>query len=102
MKSRLTSEDIRDLSPRQTINGNNIGYVLPHRIDKNQKGHVKLFFRVTNTFRNCVINVVSGGEVIASKKRNIAVPGEMETLILTQDKIALLNDDITVELKEGV
>ncbi|MBR3863985.1 MAG: FAD-dependent oxidoreductase [Clostridia bacterium] len=85
-----------------TINGNNIGYVLPHRIDKNQKGHVKLFFRVTSTFRNCVINVVSGGEVIASKKRNIAVPGEMETLILTQDKIALLSDDITVELKEGV
>ena len=85
-----------------TINGNNIGYVLPHRIDKNQKGHVKLFFRVTNTFRNCVINVVSGGEIIASKKRNIAVPGEMETLILTQDKIALLSDDITVELKEGV
>ena len=85
-----------------TINGNNIGYVLPHRIDKNQKGHVKLFFRVTNTFKNCVINVVSGGEIIASKKRNIAVPGEMETLILTQDKIALLSGDVTIELKEGV
>ena len=85
-----------------TVNGSNIGYVLPHRIDKNTKGHVKLFFRVTNTFKNCVINVVCNGEVVACKKRDIAVPGEMETLILTQDKIAGLNGDITVELKEGV
>lgn len=85
-----------------TINGANISYVLPHRIDKNIEGHVKLFFRVTNTFKNCVINVMCGGQVIASKKRDIAVPGEMETIILTKDQIKALSGDITVELKEGV
>ena len=80
--------------------GRNINYVLPQIIDKNQKGHVKLFFRVSNTFKDCVIKVASGDEVLLTKKKKVAVPGEMETLILTEEKIALSQGEIKVWLEE--
>ena len=80
--------------------GRNINYVLPQIIDKNQKGHVKLFFRVSNTFKDCVIKVASGDEILLTKKKKVAVPGEMETLILTEEKIALSQGKIKVWLEE--
>ena len=80
--------------------GRNINYVLPQIIDKNQKGHVKLFFRVSNTFKDCVIKVASGDEILLTKKKKVAVPGEMETLILTEEKIALSQGEIKVWLEE--
>ena len=80
--------------------GRNINYVLPQIIDKNQKGHVKLFFRVSNTFKDCVIKVASGDEILLTKKKKVAVPGEMETLILTEEKIALSQGGIKVWLEE--
>ena len=36
--------------PINVINGKNINYVVPQRIDKNAEGNVKLYFRVSNTF----------------------------------------------------
>ena len=80
--------------------GRNINYVLPQIIDKNQKGHVKLFFRVSNTFKDCVIKVASKDEILLTKKKKVAVPGEMETLILTEEKIALSQGEIKVWLEE--
>jgi thioredoxin reductase len=80
--------------------GKNINYVLPQVIDKNQKGNVKLFFRVSNTFKDCVIKVACGDEVLLTKKKKVAVPGEMETLILTEEKISLSQGEIKVWLEE--
>ena len=80
--------------------GKNINYVLPQVIDKNQKGNVKLFFRVSNTFKDCVIKVACGDEILLTKKKKVAVPGEMETLILTEEKISLSQGEIKVWLEE--
>jgi hypothetical protein len=80
------------------VNGKNIGYVLPQKIDKNAKGNVKLFFRVTNTFKNCTIRAESGGKVLVERKKRIAVPGEMETLLLTESQIMAATEPITVSL----
>jgi NADH dehydrogenase FAD-containing subunit len=74
---------------RETVevqNGQNVSYVLPQRLDKNEGGHVKLFFRVRNTFKNCTIKAVCDGEVLVSRKKQVATPGEMETLILPEGK----------------
>ena len=84
----------------QVENGKNIGYVVPQIINKNEKGAVKLFFRVTNTFKNCVIKVASGENMLLTKKKKVAVPGEMETLILTEEKIASSEGKLTVWLEE--
>lgn len=79
-----------------TVNGQNISYVLPQKIDRNIKEPFKLFFRVTNTFKDCTICIKSGDEVIFTKKKKIAVPGEMETVILPYDKIK--DQPITIQL----
>ena len=82
-----------------TVNGKNVSYVLPQKIDKNA-GNVKLFLRVTNTFKDCVIKAVSNGKTLIERKRRIAVPGEMETLLLTKTALMDADGEITVYLEE--
>ncbi len=82
------------------INGKNISYVLPQKIDTDIVEPVKLFFRVRNTFKNCTIKVLSGEREIIARKKKAAVPGEMETLILTKEVLSGINDNLTVVLEE--
>ena len=80
-------------------NGKNVSYVLPQKIDKNIQGDIKLFFRVTNTFKNCTIKAESGNKVLAKRIKRVAAPGEMETLILKYADVCAAGD-ITVSLEE--
>ena len=82
------------------VNGKNISYVCPQKIDKNLGENVKLFFRVTNTFKDCVITAKCGDKILVQKKKKIAVPGEMETLMLLKTKIDEVEGDIEVVLEE--
>ncbi len=82
------------------INGKNISYVVPQKLDKNADGNVKLFFRATGTFRNCVITAKCGDTVLLQRKKQIVVPGEMETLLLAQAKIATAQGNIEITLEE--
>ncbi|MBQ2701678.1 MAG: FAD-dependent oxidoreductase, partial [Clostridia bacterium] len=79
--------------------GNNLSYVCPQRIDKKQNGNVKLFFRVTNIFKNAMIRVKSGEKILLEKKKKIVAPGEMETLVLSESKLSGLTERITVSLE---
>lgn len=86
----------------EVVNGQNIGYVVPQKIDKNLGGNVKLFFRATNTYRDCTITARCGDKILLQRKKKIVVPGEMETLILTEAKLAETDGKIEVILEEGV
>ena len=92
----INGEKVHDYE--YTVEGDNVSYVLPQKIDKNVSGNVKLFFRVKDTFKNCVVRVKSGDDVILERKKKIVAPGEMETLILTEDKIKNLTAPVCVEL----
>ena len=81
------------------VNGKNINYVLPQRIDLNYKQNVKVFFRVSNTFKNCTITATCGDKIIAKKSKKIVVPGEMETLLFTADKLENVSGDIELSLE---
>lgn len=83
----------------EIFNGKNVSYVCPQRVDKNLGEHVKLFFRVTNTFKNCTITAKCGDRILAQKKKQIAVPGEMETLMLVKTKIDEADGNIEVSLE---
>ncbi len=83
-------------------NGKNISYVCPQKIDLSQKGNTKLFFRVTNTFKNPTIKITSGDKVLLQRKKKIAVPGEMETALITEKMLAEAIDKIEISLKEEV
>ena len=83
----------------EILSGKNVSYVCPQRLDKNLNERVKLFFRVTNTFKNCIITAKCGDKILAQKKKQIAVPGEMETLILIDGKIKEADGEIEVSLE---
>lgn len=82
-------------------NSDKISYVLPQMIDKNVGGNVKLFFRVRGAYKHCLISVECNGEMVLSRKKQICVPGEMETLIIPGNLLKSINDNITVRLEEN-
>ena len=82
-----------------TTCGDNVSYVLPQKIDLNLKDNVKLFFRVNKVIKNCTVKVTCGGEVVLTKKKRIAVPGEMETALLINDKIKNLDGELVVSVE---
>ena len=67
--------------------------------DKNLDENVKLFFRVTNNFKNCIITAKSGNKILVQKKKQIAVPGEMETIMLVKNKLGEIYENIEVSLE---
>ncbi len=86
---------------KQTINcfaGENVGYVLPQRINKHDEKDVKLFFRVRNPLNDCTVKVTINGKTIIEKKRKIVRPGEMESVVLASDKLNQADGDITVSV----
>jgi hypothetical protein len=85
----------------QVFNGKNVSYVCPQRLDKSLGEHVKLFFRVTNTFRDCIITAKCGDKVLSQKKKRVALPGEIETMILLHTKLAEAEGEIEVSLEVG-
>lgn len=77
--------------------GRNVRYVCPHKLikgDENEK--VTLFFRVLFPELSVTLRVISGGEVIATKKELRANPGEMCNIKVDTSKIN--SDSITVEV----
>ena len=97
--AKYVQDGERAHAPVDVVNGKNIGYVVPQMLDKNISGNVKLFFRVTNTFRNCTITAKCGEKVLLQRKKKIAVPGEMETLILSESKLAEVDGKIEISLE---
>ncbi len=83
-------------------NGRHITYALPQKLDKNAEGNVKIFFRVANVFRDCVITARSGDKILMQRKKKIVVPGGMETLLLTPQKLKEAGEEIIVALEENV
>ncbi len=81
------------------INGNNVSYVCPQKIDRSVNEDVKLFFRVNNTYKNCTLKATYGDKVIIQKKKLIAVPGEMETLTLKRSVLDGVDGEIVVSLE---
>ena len=76
-----------------------ISYVLPQKIDLTAPQNVKLFFRVRAKYTDCTIKAKCGDKVIASRKRRVVVPGEMETLLLTESMLKNVDGDITLSLE---
>ncbi len=78
-----------------------VRYTVPQRInltDENEK--IKIFFRVGNIYKNkrLVIKDNMGNELL-SRKKQVLVPGEMESIMISADKI-LTADSITVGLED--
>ena len=84
-------------------NGGGVGYTVPQKI---RPGRVEkladVFFRVRQVYKDSVIEVKDGDQVLAAYKREHMAPGEMEHIFITRaqlDKAA--GDTITVVVREA-
>ena len=69
-----------------TVSTNGVRYVVPQKIAKNENTEpISLRMRVGNVYKNVEIAVLLDGEKIASRKKQIVTPGEMETIVLKSD-----------------
>lgn len=84
----------------KTIAGNGVRYVLPQRINADEKNDVALFLRVSQPFGKVKYTVSSGENVLATAVRLKAAPGEMEKIVLKPEKLSLANEEISVSLEE--
>lgn len=80
----------------------NISYTLPQRIDLNEDEGVTVYFRVRGVFKNCTVTLSDSERIIYSIKKRVVVPGEMERIKLSVDKLKEIKGDLKLSLKEGV
>lgn len=62
-----------------------IRYTVPQKITK--KKEVKIYFRVSDVYRNVKVNVINGDTILLSKKRPKVSPGEMEYVIIKRAQL---------------
>lgn len=78
---------------------NGVRYVVPQKINCNDDlSPISLKMRVGNVYKNVEIAVVLDGEKIASKKKQIVTPGEMETIVLKSDLVQKVKKGNSLEV----
>ena len=68
--------------------GNGVRYLVPQRVNINNKNEVKLYFRVGQIYKNAKVVLECDGKVISSKKKVKLAPGEMEQVVLKKSSFA--------------
>lgn len=88
--------------PIELHNGNAVSYTVPQKLRReNVEKVADVFFRVRRIFGASVINVTSGGQVLASYKRERMAPGEMEHLLLPAALLQKASGEITISCEEA-
>ncbi|WP_315068525.1 FAD-dependent oxidoreductase [uncultured Clostridium sp.] len=84
------------------INGTNVNYTVPQRLDiTDVQDKLTIFMRVNNIYHNKALVVRSGEEVIAKFKRAHLAPSEMEKVVLSKVLLDKIKGDITISLEDG-
>lgn len=76
--------------------GNGVRYTVPHIVNIKSKEDVKLYFRVGKIYKNAKIVLTCAGKVVSSKKKVKLAPGEMESVIISDDVLVSLTPDDTI------
>jgi NADPH-dependent 2,4-dienoyl-CoA reductase/sulfur reductase-like enzyme len=95
------NQKIEETQSIRTVAGKGIRYVVPQLIRKHLvQEENKLFFRVTDIYKNAKVLVRCGDETIYSAKKVKVAPGEMESIKLTKEIMEKMKDnsEITVLL----
>jgi NADPH-dependent 2,4-dienoyl-CoA reductase/sulfur reductase-like enzyme len=98
----LGSADGKSDEAIMTSTGMGIRYVVPQKIRKEQvKDGCRLYFRVSDIFKNVKIVARSGDTVITQIKKAKVAPGEMENILLSKEALEGLNinDSIVLQLE---
>ena len=66
--------------------GNGVRYTVPQFVTASNED-VKIYFRVKDVFKNSIIKIQSGENILNEKKVEGIIPSEMETITLPRDAI---------------
>lgn len=75
-----------------------VRYIVPQKVNLNNKNDIKLFFRVGSSFKNATVKVFYNGNEIISRKRPRLAPGEMENVIIKNEMLANFNAGGVIEI----
>lgn len=73
-----------------------VRYTVPQRISESATGKLDIYYRVGNVLKPATATVSSNGKVIATRKKPVMTPGEMEKITIDCDAI---EGEITIEAK---
>jgi NADPH-dependent 2,4-dienoyl-CoA reductase/sulfur reductase-like enzyme len=100
--SRYIKNELRKDKYVNIINGQNINYTVPQRLNIDDiQDKLTIFMRVNNIYHDKALVVRSGDEVIAKFKRAHLAPSEMEKVILGKVLLDRIKGDITISLEDG-
>ena len=92
-------------NPPRIINiapGEGVRYTVPSTVDMaNTGGLLQIRFRSRNVYKGCTVTVTSGEQTVYSKRKRIAVPSEMEEVMLKTAELDAITGDITVAITGG-
>ncbi|MBD3352557.1 MAG: FAD-dependent oxidoreductase [Candidatus Lokiarchaeota archaeon] len=87
------------ITPIKTIPGENVGYVVPQRIEYlDDEKVVKFSFRPRSPARNVIVEFISNGEVFYKRKKKHVIPSEMLNLKVKL-KTDQLGKNITINIR---
>ena len=84
--------------------GNGVRYTVPSLIDTERMEPVQTVrFRVGNVYRNCSVEVSTGGKVLSSRKAKVLAPGEMEQVMLKRAELEKLEGltEIVISIQQN-
>ena len=79
--------------------GNGVRYLVPQRVNINNKDDVKIYFRVGRVFKNAKVVLEVDGKVISSKKKIKLAPGEMENVVIPADVLSAMTADSSIVVR---
>ena len=91
-------------SPKNYIDcfaGENVGYILPQRLNLNTNDNVIMSFRVRKPMKASIVEFMDGDKVIKAIKKRYLLPSEMERITLRNNEIKEINHSLTVRVREG-
>jgi len=81
--------------------GNGVRGIVPQRLNSAALDKpVSVMFRPDRVYKKAAVVVTSGGEEIARSRKPVLTPGEMVTIKLTPDKLALINGSVEFSIEE--
>jgi len=85
---------------RNTMAGNGIRYVLPHKIDVTDKEDITLYFRVVKPFGKVNLTVSDDNGILNKTTRLSCAPGEMEKLIIKSEVVSTADKNLIINVEE--
>ncbi len=82
-----------------TIAGDGVGYVLPHKISKDNNHDVTFKFRVRKPIKDLNVIFLDKDKEIKKIFKSVLIPSEMTEIKLTNDELKLFKNNITVKVE---